>query len=301
MAGIQRFITYIYAYENGEKMNNAGYAKVETRGKEGRVEIHFIDGGVSGKAEAAFLLIQNREAVEIPLGEIQVENGRGIARFVFRTDGLSNTEIPFDEIDGIGIIDANRQRYMSFWKDVDVQKIQFMISGEMKSEENLQQKEEQTEERKEKIKAAELESLHSMEISAKNVFPNDSIEDIWQNMKKGRDCVKFGRNICALQIELGDLRELPKRYWYLGNNSFLLHGFFNYKHLLFGKHPDGTWFLGVPGIYERQERVMASIFNFGGFLPLIENNKENAEAEEQPAEKAAPGQQGVWYHVLEEQ
>ena len=295
MAGIQRFITYIYAYENGEKMNNAGYAKVETRGKEGRIEIHFMNGGVSGLAKVVFWVIQNEHTGEIPLGEIQIENGRGMGRFVFQTERVNNTEIPFDEIAGIGIIDVNQQRYGSLWKDIDVQKVQVMFSREIQGEEEVRQKKEI----KEKIKAAELESLHSMEIPAQNIFPNNSIEEIWQEMKKGRDCVKFGRNICALQIELGDLRELPKKYWSLGNNSFLLHGFFNYKHLLFGKHPNGTWFLGVPGIYERQERVMASIFDFGGFLPLVENQEENPN-EEQPIEETVRGQQGVWYHVLEE-
>lgn len=30
MAGIKRFITYIYAYENGTKGINAGFAKVES-------------------------------------------------------------------------------------------------------------------------------------------------------------------------------------------------------------------------------------------------------------------------------
>jgi len=295
MAGIQRFITYIYAYENGEKMNNAGYAKVETRGKEGWIEIHFMNGGVSGIAKVVFWVIQNEHIGEIQVGEIQVENGRGMGRFAFQTERVNNTEIPFDEIAGIGIVDMNQQKYGSFWRDVDVQKIKIMINRDVQSEGDVRQKEEI----KEKIKAAELESLHSMEIPAKNVFPNDNMEDIWQGMKKGRDLVKFGRNICALQIELGDLRELPKKYWYLGNNSFLLHGFFNYKHLLFGKHPEGMWFLGVPGIYERQERVMASIFDFGGFLPLVENKKENFE-EEQQAEEAVRGQQGIWYHILEE-
>ena len=40
MAGIKRFITYIYAYENGTKGINAGFAKVEIRGNECRIEVH---------------------------------------------------------------------------------------------------------------------------------------------------------------------------------------------------------------------------------------------------------------------
>lgn len=30
----------------------------------------------------------------------------------------------------------------------------------------------------------------------------------------------------CVRMELKDLRQLPKQFWYLGNNSFLLHGFF---------------------------------------------------------------------------
>ena len=36
------------------------------------------------------------------------------------------------------------------------------------------------------------------------------------------------KTLCV-RWELKDLRLLPRQYWYLGNNSFLLHGFFNYR------------------------------------------------------------------------
>ena len=34
MAGYHRFVSYIYLYENGEKLMNTGFAKVENRGVE---------------------------------------------------------------------------------------------------------------------------------------------------------------------------------------------------------------------------------------------------------------------------
>ena len=70
----------------------------------------------------------------------------------------------------------------------------------------------------------------------------------------------------CVRIELKDLRELPRKYWYLGNNSFLLHGFFNYRYLVLGKLEEDKWFIGVPGIYQQQERVMAAIFGFPEFM-----------------------------------
>ena len=294
MTGIQRFITYIYTYENGEKKNNAGYAKLEIKGKDGRMEIHFISSGVSGAGTAAFLFVQNDVIIELPIGEIHVENGRGIGKFMFQTETLKNTVIPFDKTDGISITDSNGQKHMSFWKDVKIEKMQFVQYGE-EMPHDQKQKTDESESPK-----SETESIQSMELPMQNVFPSYTMNDIWYAMKKGRECIQIGERVQALQIELSDLRELPKKYWGLGNNSFLLHGFFNYRHLLFGKLADGNWFLGVPGVYERQERVMASIFGFIGFLPFVEHQQEDISLEEQFFEKYTSGQQGIWYHVLDQ-
>ena len=56
MAGIQRFVTYIYAYENGEKTSNTGYAKLEIRGSNGRMEIHFSGDSATGRLGKVFFL-----------------------------------------------------------------------------------------------------------------------------------------------------------------------------------------------------------------------------------------------------
>ena len=62
------------------------------------------------------------------------------------------------------------------------------------------------------------------------------------------------------RIEITGIRDLPRANWYLCNNSFLVHGFFNYHYLLLKTVETGDkkrLFLGVPGIYEQPERVMA--------------------------------------------
>jgi hypothetical protein len=69
-------------------------------------------------------------------------------------------------------------------------------------------------------------------------------------------------------IEITDIRKLPKRNWHLCNNSFLVHGFFNYHYLILktvAQAGQTTRFLGVPGIYEQQERMMALLFGFPEF------------------------------------
>ncbi len=93
------------------------------------------------------------------------------------------------------------------------------------------------------------------------------------------------QKVLCVRIEIKDVRMLPEKYWSMINNSFLLHGFFNYRYLAFGKM-DKNWFIGVPGIYQKQEHVMASIFGFPDFLP----QKQSSERGEQP---------GYWYRILE--
>lgn len=72
------------------------------------------------------------------------------------------------------------------------------------------------------------------------------------------------------KIAMADIRSLPKRNWYLCNNSFLIHGFFNYHYLILKTvECDGQkkCYLGVPGIYEQPERMMAIVFGFPVFEP----------------------------------
>ena len=91
--------------------------------------------------------------------------------------------------------------------------------------------------------------------------------------------------VLCVRIEIKDMRLLPEKYWSMINKSFLLHGFFNYRYLVFGRIGQ-NWFVGVPGIYQNQEHVMASIFGFPDFLP----QKQKNERGEQP---------GYWYRTLE--
>ena len=53
------------------------------------------------------------------------------------------------------------------------------------------------------------------------------------------------------------------------NNSFLMHSYYTYRHLLFGRVADndnGTkYFIGVPGMYSNKERYLATMFGFNNF------------------------------------
>ena len=80
-----------------------------------------------------------------------------------------------------------------------------------------------------------------------------------------------------LQIRPADLRYLPRRLWHFGSNSFLLHGYYHYRHLILGRiSRDGgqEYILGVRGTKDDRERFSAGLFGFGNFLTADEDGYE---------------------------
>jgi hypothetical protein len=72
----------------------------------------------------------------------------------------------------------------------------------------------------------------------------------------------------SARIEPKDIGLLPADFWGLGNNSFLLHGYYSYRHLIFARTNDKngySYILGVPGIYHNREKFMAKMFGFENF------------------------------------
>lgn len=66
------------------------------------------------------------------------------------------------------------------------------------------------------------------------------------------------------QIEPKDLGNFSAKQWHMASNSFLLQGYYNYRHLLFA-HKKGKNYIGVPGQFHRREQYLASRFGFAQF------------------------------------
>jgi hypothetical protein len=78
--------------------------------------------------------------------------------------------------------------------------------------------------------------------------------------------------IRCVKIEPKDIGYFPKEIWGLSNNSFLLHGYYSYRHLIFAKIKDrygSRYIIGVPGTYYRKEQFMARMFGFENFKSAV--------------------------------
>ncbi len=77
--------------------------------------------------------------------------------------------------------------------------------------------------------------------------------------------------LLCVKIEPKDIGLLPKELWTLSSNSFLLHGFYCYHHLIFAKMQGASGFryiLGIPGIFHNREKFMAKMFGFESFKSI---------------------------------
>lgn len=103
-----------------------------------------------------------------------------------------------------------------------------------------------------------------------------------QSDKTGMEIEEYitPRNVIYEKIQRQGLSRLPRREWRIANNSFLLHGFYNYHHLLYIEE-DGQVLIGVPGIYHEKEQEAAKAFGFPEFRRLtndeimLEENEKN--------------------------
>lgn len=78
------------------------------------------------------------------------------------------------------------------------------------------------------------------------------------------------------RIDLADIRRLFPTKQYYANNSFVIHGFMNYSHLIV-KTEDNKKYLGVPGIYEKPEEMMAKLFGFTEFVDEKTHSESQTE------------------------
>lgn len=106
---------------------------------------------------------------------------------------------------------------------------------------------------------------------------NNEDDKFWHTLEKR--CVKIrpfdGYKEC-IKMKPNDIVCLPKRFWNLGQNSFLLHGYYNYRYLVAIRYSEGDkekYLIGVPGRYCNNDKVMAKMFGFNNFIEN-KNDKE---------------------------
>lgn len=104
-------------------------------------------------------------------------------------------------------------------------------------------------------------------------------ETKFEQMKKRYGVIyPFDRNTEAVSFVPACIHRVSDEYRSLEENSFLLHGFYQYRHILLiqmgmrnrrmrtEKEGEERYFLGVPGILCKQQKAVAEMFGFPEFM-----------------------------------
>ena len=297
---MKRFVTYLYEYARGNKGKNVGFIRTKVQKERCRVEMYIRNIRNSEDEGRIYVLTYKEELVGIELGEVSIRNGQCDASVDLETENIMESGVRLNEVVGIGICLERGGYIASCWKDV---KEEAVSSGEFQVWRRNSAKDIQVEKTKE-------EQVQERQIGGESVLA--VAEDAWtksqeQGMNDHRQEVGGERVVTYEKIDLSQIRDLPSPNWHLATNSFLVHGFWNYGYLVLKKEMEEgkeKFSLGIPGIFEKPEAIMAILFGFPTFEEIpsemveVEMNQSVDNIPKEKNQEAEVGIFGCWFTDL---
>ena len=322
---MKRFIRYLYEYEGNQKKRNVGFVKVEQDGKETTISVH--GKGLCGKSNeniSCYLIKLDSEMGNIlfvPAGEIQIGMISCGGCFCYTEEliraGYGKTEQSVgqtcekkDDICGLGLGDPKEAFYVALWNeemygDLDIARAKVFqefdsdkTAGESKSIKSIDEKEAEVETQfgdDEETENLEEEQPEKKEQETVEESSEKKEQETVEESSEKKDLKKDDRDIDLqnsrrqiMKIQRGEISILPRCEWKLANNNFLLHGYYNYRHLVLIDEGNQLK-LGVPGIYHEREARAAATFGFPEFIAEADVNVTL-----EPQERNENQQFGYW-------
>lgn len=299
---VDRKIKYLDYMENGERCKGVGFVKIEAWDALCNFQIqvsgmHITDSFVRKVTLAG----ADKEHV---IGELLLDKGKG-SLYIMNLDinNLAGSGISYAELLGIRIpLAAGKEIYCKLQEMKEKEDVTIVPELQVKSEVAIESKEtvesellvksNLTDEKKLRSKESceQNDILRHQEITKqqedkaqeeavnKEAIEETSIKKLHDN--KWNQLVSIYPHICPfrdereyLSIGPGDFVLLPEKYYALANNSFLLHGYYNYGHLILNRvevRNQVNYYIGVPGNFYEREKQVAILFGFESFECLEE-------------------------------
>lgn len=302
-----RKIKYLDYYERGERVKGCGFAKLEIR--DGNLKLELNVRGLHPTDSFSRDVVLKGEDAETVLGQITLQQGSGSFSYTCQMeDGIGHTGIPYEEFREIRVsVGASRELCCSWEKAPNraVEKSPMTMPAEENSDTEAQE-EHQGQEHQEQEYPEEVQTEQSVQIDPiEQPMPSEELaveqadmprqdselqavseqsrsvpeqsqkptvklmENKWQQLSEIYPHVRpFGDDREYISLSPSDFVIFPNRFYKAANNSFLLHGYFNYKHLILARvehRNEVMYFLGVPGNYYDREKQVAVMFGFESF------------------------------------
>ena len=299
---MKRFVTYLYEYDRTIRGRNVGFIRNDIRNDCCRMEIH-IRGLERIKEKAPiFIIVRDSECIGIPAGEVVISQGVGNACLELRGNRIGKTDYSVNNIQAVIVRYNGGKMLMGCYVQHPAGDL---LSGTFTKWEAQATPASPT---------PDPDAARGVDSNSGDLYPNPQ-NDLGTENNSG-DSYPYANNsqgteakaeeICPTseeaaqspiykRIAITDIRSLPSRNWHLCNNSFLVHGFFCYHYLILKtiNAPDGAkMYLGVPGIYASQERMMALLFGFNDFEIATDNMMGKSDTSDIKYSSAAQNDSG---------
>ena len=133
LAAYRRFISYIYAYRNGKKEKNTGFAKAEARGRSLKISIQMeTAGNREGSLDAYGFLRKGEKLSGIFLGEMERSSGTQARLQYFLkvetdTEDLMESGYALAQLSGLWIKGEPGENYITIWDEEPVTRMELEI------------------------------------------------------------------------------------------------------------------------------------------------------------------------------
>lgn len=274
-------IIYLTYYQAEEKKGNAGYAKVEIRDGEGILCL--TAKGIPDIWSGVY-------PVSVYDGEKRIQEGKitirsGCAGESFRIPGVQSIDRVEIMLGSSCRVEGASKNYICSEKRENQRKEHAQEAPEKKTKEKqvqvvekkateMQVPERQTQVVEKKVPATQQQTgerrILTMQFRTDerkaSEMQQEVREDKWEQILNTYEVLHpYGDDRTYIKLEPKDFVIMQAKYQNLVNNSFLLHGFYNYRYLILGKEKETEYYLGVPGVFYEREKMVALMFGFEAF------------------------------------
>lgn len=247
-------ISYLEERKNGERIRNAGYAKLENTDKKYIITLQ-INGlqVMEGKDLQVYLQTEKGEKL---LCESKVTGGAISCK---REKEKSNSR---EEVQEIRIPTGDNTEIAGYFGKTFAKQERPVPKDETKVQERTV-----VPDMKENKTIVKAETTVSQDRKKENILQMkdtkwEQLSSIYPHIHPFRDTREF------LSVGPEDFVIFRERCYQMTHNSFLLHGYYNYRHLLLmrqEKKDQVLYYIGVPGNFYEREKQVARMFGFESF------------------------------------
>lgn len=248
-----RKIIYLSDMESGNKIKNAGFIRVETCDDRLQLDMHV--SGMTGMTDQYYPVLAEYSAGQVnSVGRIFLRGGKGDWKETFHTENMENIYIELSDsrkiLGSFMVCSKPELKAGSLEKAVNTEKEKLPAEKGLAAGECINRDEAE-------IKKGKLPAEEGVD--------QIILSDKWQQLRRIYPVVHpYGDEREYISIQPRDFVIMTGDYQHLANNSFLLHGFYNYRYLVLGREKE-YFYLGVPGVYYEREKMVALMFGFEAF------------------------------------